>query len=635
MRMGKDTPSGGDLSEVLKNSMDPGHVLAREVIQNSWDAANRLRVQLIPGFAEPFEVVFRFHELTGEAKEKFVSKFALHELQARMNQVGPENLKIGNHQVLEVLDDPSIPLQLLEASDFGAHGLFGPVERLAKSVMWQAIYYMGGSKKSDGGGSYGFGKSAFIRGSNIKTLFAYSCFRKYPNTVAADDPVSRRFVGMTWWQNHEFEDADYQGRAEFAALRQMGHNEQEWLPYEDDFADDFAHAAGLKLRRSVEDSELGTSLLLVSPTVGPHDLLDAVERFWWPAIVDKDFSVRVVDRDGIETYARPRRRDDLIPFINAYFAINEKPGDLDIRYSNWQRFTPTGEPAMIDLGQLAVVVPSPSAEQSSSSSASPVEASPDAVSEEDPLQTDSPLVALVRGPKMVVRYMLAGSGAVPLRGVFFSSKQADPYLRETETYLHDDWSIREDLTVSEGARSVAKTVKSRVSRFVTEVVSEFAPPPPKTQVRSNTYSQLLSPFLDGKKFGPPPPPPPNPMPIRFEYIDGPYVEQHGKFALKARASFRLELKVDNKKGWEVAQVAVQARVRALEDEGSSATPISAKLIPPFPSSNNGGEEESDWWFGTLEAGVSLDFAVLSEPYDSMWTIDVAPRVEVRETTEDQ
>lgn len=611
--------------------MDPGHVLAREVIQNSWDAANRLRSQLIPGFAEPFEVVFRFHELAGDAKLEFVSKFALHELQARMNAVGPKNLKIGNHEVLEMLDDPTVPLRLLEASDFGAHGLFGPVQRLAKSVLWQAIYYMGGSKKSDGGGSYGFGKSAFIRGSNIKTLFAYSCFRKYPETVAVNDPASRRFVGMTWWQNHELEEVDYQGRAEFAQLRQVGHNEKEWLPYEDDDADDFAHSAGLQLRRSVQDNELGTSLLLVSPTVEPAGLLDAVERFWWPAIVDREFSVRVVDSDGGEHIARPRLRSDLVPFIDAYHAMKEVPEDIDVRFSNWQRFTPAGESKKIDLGQLAVVVPPGPGDQDDVVRESERSSSSDDGTDEDALKSDVPLVALIRAPKMVVRYLPAGSGPVPLRGVFFSSRDADPYLRETETYLHDDWSTREDLTVPDSARSVAKTVKSRVSKFVTEVASEFAPTPPKKQVRSNIYAQLLSPFLDGKKIGPPPPPPPNPMPISFQYIDGPEVEPHGMGALRVGASFRLELKINNDKGWEACQVVIQARVRALEDEGSNASAIGAVLIPPLPSDAGHGEPSPDVWHGTLEAGVPLEFGILSEPYDSMWTIDVAPRVEVRES----
>lgn len=634
MRMGKDTPSGGDLSEVLKNGMDPGHVLAREVIQNSWDAANRLRSQLIPGFAEPFEVVFRFHELAGDAKLAFVSKFALHELRARMKAVGPKNLKIGNHEVLELLDDPTVTLRLLEASDFGAHGLFGPVQRLAKSVLWQAIYYMGGSKKSDGGGSYGFGKSAFIRGSNIKTLFAYSCFRKYPGTVAVDDPASRRFVGMTWWQNHELDGVDYQGRAEFAQLRQTGHNEKDWLPYEDADADDFAHSAGLQLRRSVQDNELGTSLLLVSPTVEPAGLLDAVERFWWPAIVDREFSVRVVDSDGVEQIARPRLRSDLVPFIDAYDAMDEKPADIDVRFSNWQRFTPVGESKKIELGTLAVVVPPGPGEQEEAQASGQSGSSDDGI-DEDALRSDVPLVALIRAPKMVVRYLPAGSGPVPLRGVFYSSSDADPYLRETETYLHDDWSIREDLTVPDSARSVAKTVKSRVSRFVTEVVSEFAPAPPKKQVRSNIYAQLLSPFLDGKKYGPPPPPPPNPMPISFQYVDGPEVEPHGLDALKAKATFRLELKIDNEKGWKACQVVVQARVRALEDEGSNASAIGAVLMPPFPSDVAHGDPSSDMWFGTLEAGVPLEFGIVSQPYNDMWTIDIAPRVEVLESSGDK
>ena len=635
MRMGKDTPSGGDLSEVLKNGMDPGHVLAREVIQNSWDAANRLRSQLIPGFSEPFEVVFRFHELAGSAKLAFVSKFGLHELQSRMTAVGPKNLKIGNHEVLEMLDDPAVPLRLLEASDYGAHGLFGPVQRLAKSVLWQAIYYMGGSKKSDGGGSYGFGKSAFIRGSNIKTLFAYSCFQKYPGTVAVDDPASRRFVGMTWWQNHELDGVDYQGRAEFAHLRQVGNNEKDWLPYEDDYADDYAHSAGLQLRRSVQENELGTSLLLVSPTVEPAGLLDAVERFWWPAIVDREFTVRVVDSDGAEQIARPRLRGDLVPFIDAYNAINEKPKDIDVRFSNWQRFTPVGESKKIDLGTLAVVVP-PGPGDNDDGVRVPQEGnSPGDGSDEDPLKSDVPLVALIRAPKMVVRYLAAGSGPVPLRGVFFSSRDADPYLRETETYLHDDWSIREDLTVPESARSVAKTVKSRVSRFVSDVASEFAPTPPKKQVRSNIYAQLLSPFLDGKKFGPPPPPPPNPMPISFQYVEGPEVQSHGTGVLRASARFRLELKIDNDKGWQASHVVVQARVRALEDEGSNASAIGATLTPPLSSDSSRGESGPDAWFGKLEAGVPLEFGIVSEPYDSMWTIDIAPRVEVLESEDDE
>ena len=85
----KRSGSSGDVAKIFKNegTKQPGAfaigaprpeatLMAREVIQNSWDAARELRAEL--GDAAPdFEIEFIFQDHLGESKASLVEKLAL------------------------------------------------------------------------------------------------------------------------------------------------------------------------------------------------------------------------------------------------------------------------------------------------------------------------------------------------------------------------------------------------------------------------------------------------------------------------------------------------------------------------------------------------------------------------------
>lgn len=617
---------GGDLSRVIRAGMPPAHVLAREVIQNSWDAARRLRRDFLPGSAIPFSVAFRFRELVGSEKEAFVQTFHLSELSTRAHAVGAEKLMLHDDSVLDRLDGEE-PLRVLEASDYGAHGLFGHPNETSDSILWQAIYYMGGSEKAAGmGGSYGFGKSAFIRGSRIRTVLAYSCFRRYPGTIAESDPVTRRFVGMAWWQKHKYDGNKFQGRARFGEFSQAGPQAvPDWPPYEDGFADSLAEAAGFTTRNPSIDVDLGTSLLVIEPTVTPEALIDAIERYWWPALNDGDFTVSVTNYDGKEVGIAPEERADLKPFIRSYRALSlGAPDGADgpqILSSNWRSIRNEG----LKPGSLAAQVVN-SDDHLSAAENSPVETDAD---EMDVLLQRGPLIALMRSPKMVVKYWEKSKSPVTIRGVYVASEDIDDLLRDTETVLHDDWTTAPSDDIDARATRIATFVMGRISNEIRMLAETATPEPPSKDVGLPIYSKLLRKFMrEPGEIGPTPPPPGGGEPISFQYINRPDVQLLEDGRIQLSCSFRLELRDDLENVPESVEVRVTPKLSILEDEGSGRTLWPSDLTPDRLADFKRDEEGSagDSWTGTLERAVPVHFEVCSQPYSSEWTAAVSPEV---------
>lgn len=617
---------GGDLSRVIRAGMPPAHVLAREVIQNSWDAARRLRRDFLPGSAIPFSVAFRFRELVGEEKAAFVETFHLSELSKRAHAVGAEKLMLHDASVLDRLEGDE-PLRVLEASDYGAHGLFGHPNETSDSILWQAIYYMGGSEKAAGmGGSYGFGKSAFIRGSRIRTVLAYSCFRRYPGTIAESDPVTRRFVGMAWWQKHKLDGNKFQGRARFGAFSQAGPQAvPDWPPYEDGFADSLAEAAGFATRSPSVDADLGTSLLVIEPTVSPEALIDAIERYWWPALNDGDFSVSVTDYHGEQVGIAPEERADLRPFIRSYRALSRgTPDSADgpqILSARWRSIRNEG----LKPGSLAAQVVDPD-DFLSAAENSTVETDTDEI---DVLLQQGPLIALMRSPKMVVKYWDKSKSPVPIRGVYVASEDIDDLLRDTETVLHDDWTTAPSDDIDARATRVATFVMSRISTEIRMLAETATPEPPSKDIGLPIYSKLLRKFMrEPGDIGPPPPPPGGGEPISFQYINRPDIHLLDDGQIQLSCSFRLELRDDLEGVPESVEVRVSPKLSILEDEGTGRTLWPADLTPERLAGFKRDEEgsTSGSWTGTLERAVPVNFEVCSHPYSSEWTAAVSPEV---------
>ncbi len=606
--------------------MPPAHVLAREVIQNSWDAARRLRQDFLPGSNIPFSVAFRFRELVGEEKSKFVKTFHLNELAERSDAVGAEKLMLHEDNALDELHS-SAPLRMLEASDYGAHGLFGHPNETSDSILWQAIYYMGGSEKAAGmGGSYGFGKSAFIRGSRIRTVLAYSCFQRYPGTIAESDPVTRRLVGMAWWQKHKLNGDKFQGRARFGEYSQAGPQAvPDWPPYEDGFADKLAEAAGFTPRNPAVDTDLGTSLLVIEPTVTPEALIDAIERYWWPALNDGDFSVSVTNYEGEEVGIAPEERSDLYPFIRSYRALTLGVSDDDdgpqILSSKWRSIRNEN----LKPGSMAALVLT--AEELPGADGGPTDDSDN--DEMDVLRQQGPLIAVMRGPKMVVKYWDRSKSPVSIRGVYVASDDIDDLLRDTETVLHDDWTTSPSDDIDPRATQVANFIMGRISTEIRKLAETAVPEPPSRDIGLPIYSKLLRKFMrEPGDIGPPAPPPGGGEPISFQYINRPSVELLEDGRIQLTCSFKLELRDDMEDVPESVSVAVTPKISILEDEGSGRAQWPAKLIPDptagFARDETGGS--GDAWTGILERAVPVEFEVQSNPYSSEWTASVSPEV---------
>ena len=228
------TNLSGDFAKLFKNEWQheygaftkdsppsPTTVLAREVIQNSWDSALELRSQMSDKDSEypTFELTFNFKELTGDEKLKLIDSLDLRELGDQFelaDSVSDDSqeklleLGLASDCCLDSLDDESIPLKVLYIEETGTTGMYGKWGR--KSRMYQALAALGTTLKSEGGGSFGYGKAGLIGGSKLRTVLAYSAFEERPE----EKGVTRRLLGMTYWKDHEISDYEYTGISRFA-----------------------------------------------------------------------------------------------------------------------------------------------------------------------------------------------------------------------------------------------------------------------------------------------------------------------------------------------------------------------------------------------------------------------------------
>ena len=126
---------------------------AREVIQNSSDAASELAAELGED-APDFEIAFDFDQMEGGEKASFIETLDLGSIAARgTNPSDPmwrSKLGLDDDDVLDHLNDSS-PLRVLKVIERGTTGMHGPFIG-AKSKMYLALISLGYTAKGDGSG---------------------------------------------------------------------------------------------------------------------------------------------------------------------------------------------------------------------------------------------------------------------------------------------------------------------------------------------------------------------------------------------------------------------------------------------------------------------------------------------------
>ena len=599
--------SSGDLAKLFRNEgvKHPGvlaanaptataTIMAREVVQNSWDAANDRRRQMEAedrGWPE-FSIEFRFRSLQGPEKTDLVTRLDLAGLRSHLD--GPErhNLGLGDTDCLDHLDDDE-PLRLLEVRESGGSGMYGPFTS-ARSKLYLALISLGYTVKHDGaGGSFGFGKAGLIRASKIRSLVAYTCFTERPDDI----DVTRRLLGMTYWGQHECGGEAFNGFARFGREQAGGR-----VPFVNENADVLAESLGLERRSAEVPADLGSSFLLIDPVVDAADLTQAIARNWWPALIDRAFVVKVVDADGTVSIPRPRTDEVLKPFIRGYeLAVTPQDNAIAHEYSKKLPRTYAKAGTSLATGSIGLV-----AKLDGWSYPNEVVADDD-----DTGVGHRSLVALIRGPRMVVEYLEVGSHPPFVRGAFVADEEVDDLLRQSEPMAHDAWQTKVEV---EGIDAAAPKVAEAVTKNIKDAVRDFRkrvkPPLPKEDdIRLPMLQDLMRKLLAGTGPVTPPPPPPETRLLSVNVEQDLQAAGADQVFLRAKVSVALSSHVED----ESAKVKVDLRYRFVEDNRTGEEcPVTIEAPDEFTRQADGS------YVGEL-GHRPMRFVLTTEPYSCDWT----------------
>ena len=598
--------AAGDWSKVVRGNkkLSVEDLLVREVVQNSWDAANRFREELRERDeqAPPFRMRFRFVEIDGSDRDAFVAATGLAELDERYRE-HPDKFS-GLDATLFADLKWGRPLQLLYIEDYGTHGLFGPPSAKTGSHLFRALYFAGsttaGAKTA--GGSFGFGKSAFIRSSGIQTVIAHTAFEPKPDL---HDDVTERLIGFAWWSPHDSDGVAMEGRAMFG-------RGPESEPYEDDEARGLADVLGFRPRapHSQGPTELGTSLLVLGPTVDPQRLRAAMEAHWWPAIVDDLMDLRVITKDGEELIPKPRSNGELKPFLRAYEIAT---GLVSITGKNEKYVADEWRQKQdIPHGALGLVV-----ENQSSRLAS------DGEDEAPSLGGGGAVVATMRNTRMVIEYKNYSIKHVPIRGVYVASDEESEYLRATEPVTHDAWSTQKSSDIPPDATTLATTVYGRLRRAVNDLAKQFEPDELPTTRSLKHFTDLMHRFA-GRRPGGEKGKSVAGEPIEMQYWSPPSLIAAGVDQVQVEASIRVGLGERAKEL--VGVIAVSCEARISEDEGSLGDSVPVTISPESEHEAHVlGRGPSGEWIIKVAQGEKVVFSIRTAPFDADWTVILRPR----------
>ena len=467
--------------------------------------------------------------------------------------------------------------------------MYGSWEQ-GKSKLYEALCALGIGKdpRTGAGGSFGYGKAALIRGSALRIVIAYTCFRD------PEEPgVTRRLLGATYWGVHEVDGVRHLGMARW------GNGTR---PLENEAADEAAHRLGIRLRDPNSVADRGSTFLLVEPTVEPDALQTAVNRSWWPALEDRDlgFHVSITGADGAPHDLRPSVAEDLLPFIRSYrHAVS--PSTAHRRSVNFRKY-PIGTKSRV-WGHLVLFTGSDGW------------SFPNHDDSDDP---DESLVAIMREPRMVVEYLRKRSGYTQtpiLRGAFVAHARANESLAKTEPFGHDSWDHQGD--APENAKRIAKTIKDQINARILALQKELRPTPPKPErVALPEFDRIMRQILRGPGRPTPPPPPPRTVHIRIEQNQP---QAAGVDTIRTVGVARFSLTEHVRRRQDDAQVRIAIQFLLVEHEGSRGDPHPVTVDPPddFELDDQGAGEQT--FMGVLTGNEERRFSFRTDPYNAEWS----------------
>lgn len=600
-------------------------LFAREAIQNSWDAAREWAeaCKLSGRPFDPFSLEFVFKEFTGFEKQKLVTALGLdeHRSQAELAKaLGKGKSPLGLHDTSALINlrDSSVPLRVLYVHELSGLGMPGSYEK-SESRMDQALIRVGYTEKRAGaGGAYGFGKGGLVSVSAIHVVIAYSCFDEVKN----DPGTTRRLLGVTYWGTHKITRKSGE-KTSFTGWAQLGErpfisdgqvSDEIVYPFVNDRADQVAAELGFSIRSPQVPGGTGTSFMILEPTIAASDLNAAIERYWWPAIMDNNSGLRIKIQnfDGEEIVpVVPKHDPEMSPFIRSFELANRAQDSIGEHEARFDLGTIALNPNdKRKLGFLGVV-------------ADPHDWS---FPNEDGVSHRT-LVALVRGPRMVVNYRTFRTITSPphARGVFIADSSVDDFLRQTEDKAHTKWDVNSLDGNDPDAHKIAREINDRLRNLVEDFRKRFKTPTPRPGDINLPVLDELSRLMKGRRAQPPPPPEKRPIGIRFTTPAHAEPSSVERLVCKATVEFQVADWVWDVVDSSTVDVQIVLTISYLEDEhvgepiGLQARISGTKfrVVDTTPGKFT--------CTGTLSKEDVVEIEATSDSYSSDWTVRFTPR----------
>lgn len=405
-------------------------VFLRETLQNSWDAR----------LPEPNKAI-RYG-----VEGYWATAGQIQVLRDEVFTDQPSNFELG-----EYLDSGEIPI--LVVTDSRTKGLQGPTRAdLATDEPTHFIDFVRNigraQDKRIGGGTYGFGKGVLYDASVVSTIVVFSrtTYRGAPVSrliaIGQGDPYNhgtKRYTGRHWWGVE----------GETTAAEPLTGSPAEAL------------AARLGMNR-IPEGETGTSIAVVAPLAPNGETLDeivdsianAAMHWAWPHMIGTGSGATIDFKfvaDGAEvTVPQPSVHPLYRHYAGAYRRATAILGGKEVVPAwPWEDLPIRSERPKAELGVL--VYKHVQREN--------------LVSEDGPENPPTDHVALMRDPRLVVKYLdvpQAADGRATI-GVFVADPSVNERFAQSEPVAHDDWAP-ENLRTEKYQRNIVKQALEKVRR---------------------------------------------------------------------------------------------------------------------------------------------------------------------------
>jgi hypothetical protein len=412
----------GIINQLGRPNLDSLAVLIREAVQNSWDA----RV------SDKVTVRFGIEGWVLDNKQRKILKDIV------FYDCPPPN----SHLSLKRLLDSKSPISVLALYDRGTTGLGGPTradEFTAKNESKDFIDFLRNvgqpPDKKFSGGTYGYGKAAFYRSSQARTICVHTkC--EYKNTVES------RFIASALGAPFAFEKTKFTGR------HWWGEKDKDIAePIKGQQADVIATELGMP---HFESESLGTTILLIQPNLnetenkqdikGWEKILNKAAEYltiyFWPKMLtynkkpSMEFKVSWMGKN-IEV-PNPLEFPAIKPFAESMYRLKNKE-HLDESVFQHALLEIKSNKPIQKLGTLSL------------QSFPTIQSNLNFEEGENNSQNFTHHVALMRNPELVVKYYegpSTGTDAIGYAGVFITDKDVDEIFANSEPPTHDDWAFK-------------------------------------------------------------------------------------------------------------------------------------------------------------------------------------------------